>query len=64
MDLEELRDIEILDFLNEREFSREEEENIMQGPKRYIPDCQNPFNIWNDIEFKKRFRFSKKIHYV
>jgi len=28
-------------------------------PKRYIRDGQNPFEFFNDWEFKRRFRFSK-----
>lgn len=60
MDLEEVRNIEIPDILD-TESSEEEEENIvMHCPKRYIRDDKNPFNIWNEIEFKRRFRFSKE----
>lgn len=63
MEFEEPRDIEIQDihFYSEEE-EEEEEENELQVrfPKRYVRDGQNPFDIWNDVEFKKRFRFSKE----
>ena len=28
-------------------------------PKRYIRDGQNPFEFYNEEEFKKRYRFNK-----
>jgi len=31
----------------------------MRVPKRYIRDNQNPFEVYNEREFKRRFRFSK-----
>ncbi|CAH1970032.1 unnamed protein product [Acanthoscelides obtectus] len=30
-------------------------------PKRYIRDAQNPFEFYEDVEFKRRYRFSKCI---
>ncbi|XP_071652147.1 putative nuclease HARBI1 [Temnothorax longispinosus] len=50
----EIRDI---DFFNEEE--EEDEEIQLRAPKRYIRDKQNPFEFYNEREFKKRFRFSK-----
>ena len=32
---------------------------IPRVPKRYIRDAQNPFEWWRDIEFLRRYRFSK-----
>jgi len=31
----------------------------IRAPKRYLRDYQNPFEAYNDWEFKKRFRFAK-----
>lgn len=28
-------------------------------PKRYVRDAHNPLEWWNEIEFRKRYRFSK-----
>jgi len=55
MDLENCRNIEIqnINFINE------EEELRVHIPKRYIRDGQNPFEFYNERDFKKRFRFSK-----
>jgi len=49
----EIRDI----FLNEEE--EENEEIQIRVPKCYIRDKENPFEFFNEQEFKKRFRFSK-----
>lgn len=43
-------------------FSGDEEEieNLpMRAPKKYLRDYQNPFEIYSEWEFKRRFRFSK-----
>ncbi|XP_066590580.1 putative nuclease HARBI1 [Prorops nasuta] len=41
--------------------SSEEEVEIRIGlPKRYIRDPQNPFQIFNDLAFRKRYRFTKE----
>lgn len=43
-------------------FSSDEEEIEeiqMRVPKRYLRDYQNPFEFYNESEFKQRFRFSK-----
>lgn len=32
----------------------------LRAPKRYIRDGQNPFEFYNNQEFKRRFRFSKE----
>jgi len=54
MDLENL-EIQEINFLSD-----EEEEYVqVRVPKRYIRDGQNPFEFFNDWEFKRRFRFSK-----
>jgi len=50
----EIRDI----FLNEEDGEQNEEIQI-RAPKRYIRDKENPFEFFNEEEFKKRFRFSK-----
>lgn len=33
---------------------------VIRVPKRYIRDGANPFEFYNNLEFKKRFRFSKE----
>lgn len=60
MNLEEVRNIEIPNVLIESSDEEEEENVAMRYPKRYVRDGQNPLNIWNDTEFKRRFRFSKE----
>ncbi|XP_071581720.1 putative nuclease HARBI1 [Temnothorax nylanderi] len=39
--------------------SSEDEEVQIRVPKRYIRDGENPFEFYNESEFKKRFRFAK-----
>ncbi|XP_030760951.1 putative nuclease HARBI1 [Sitophilus oryzae] len=36
-------------------------ELIINIPRRYIRDMENPIEKYNDVEFRKRFRFSKPI---
>lgn len=59
MDLENCRNIEIQDINFSSEEEEEEEEIQVHIGKRYIRDGQNPFEFYNEREFKKRFRFSK-----
>lgn len=33
---------------------------VIRAPKRYIRDAANPFDFYNNLEFQKRFRFSKE----
>lgn len=56
IDLRELDDLPDL-FVDELE---EREENIVRVPKRYIRDGHNPFQFYDEKEFKRRFRFSKE----
>lgn len=59
MDLQYLDDIpELLNIEGEER----EEINILRVrfPKRYIRDGHNPFDFYNENEFKRRFRFSKE----
>jgi len=51
MDLANLEIREI--FLNEEE--EENEEIQIRASKRYIRDKENPFEFFNEQEFKKRF---------
>jgi len=48
-----------IDLLNIEELEELEEEPIVHAPKRYIRDMQNPFEYYNDVEFKRRYRFNK-----
>lgn len=57
MDLANLN-IQDINFFNEEDEEDEENEQI-RAPKRYIRDKENPFEFFNEREFKKRFRFSK-----
>lgn len=57
MDLANLN-IQDINFFNEEDEEDEENEQI-RAPKRYIRDKENPFEYFNEQEFKKRFRFSK-----
>ncbi|XP_071576506.1 putative nuclease HARBI1 [Temnothorax nylanderi] len=56
MDLENLRNVEMLNFSSDEE---EVEELPMRAPKRYLRDYQNPFEVYSEWEFKRRFRFFK-----
>lgn len=60
MDLNPINlEIQDIDFIREEE-EREEEYNIqIRVPKRYIRDAENPFDLYNEWEFKRRFRFTK-----
>ena len=53
MDLEEIAEIDLEEILEI------EEVIIIRAPKRYIRDTQNPFEVYCDDEFRRRFRFSK-----
>ena len=53
MDLEEIAEIDL------EEIPQIEEVIIIRAPKRYIRDAQNPFEVYRDDEFRRRFRFSK-----
>lgn len=55
MDLQEL-DLQDLNNIP----NPEEEERLIRAPKRYIRDGHNPFEFYNEVEFKRRFRFSKE----
>lgn len=56
IDLRDLDDIpDLLDVENE-----EREEIVVRAPKRYIRDGHNPFQFYDEKEFKRRFRFSKE----
>lgn len=63
MDLENCRNIEIEDinFLNDEE---EEEEIQVHIGKRYIRDGQNPFQFYNELEFKKKVSIFETVSYV
>lgn len=47
--------------LEDINFSSEDEGEVqVRVVKRYIRDGQNPFEFYNEWEFKRRFRFSKQ----
>ncbi|XP_036144945.1 putative nuclease HARBI1 [Monomorium pharaonis] len=52
----DLANLEICDI---NLFNEEENEIRIRAPKRYIRDKENPFEFFNEQEFKKKFRFSK-----
>lgn len=58
-------DLPNIEFVNLYDiFSKDSEEEfpdelIVRAPKRYIRNMQNPFEYYNDVEFKRRYRFSK-----
>uniref|UniRef100_A0A6P7HB24 Uncharacterized protein LOC114348516 n=1 Tax=Diabrotica virgifera virgifera TaxID=50390 RepID=A0A6P7HB24_DIAVI len=37
-----------------------EQNDILQVPRRYIRDMQNPLQFYSDNEFRKRYRFRKQ----
>lgn len=53
MDLQ-IVDIEEIENINDKNI------RAVRIPKRYIHNGENPFEFYNDIEFKRRFRFSKE----
>lgn len=46
VDIEEIDDIDDLEE--------------MRMPRRYIRDAENPFELYDELDFKRRFRFSKE----
>lgn len=50
----EILDLPIIDYSSD-----EEEEVFIRMSKRYIRDAENPFDYYDDVEFKIRFRFTK-----
>ncbi|XP_036139626.1 putative nuclease HARBI1 isoform X2 [Monomorium pharaonis] len=59
MDLSDM-DLHYLGDVSELSDIEEEEEGTVRAPKRYIRDEHNPFEFYNEKEFKRRFRFSKE----
>jgi hypothetical protein len=53
MDLDLDLDFEDIDEIDENI-------EVIRAPKRYIRDGNNLLEFYNDLEFKKRFRFSKQ----
>jgi len=48
------------DFGDENdEYDDEDDEHVGRLPKRYIRDGENPFVFYDDVQFKRRHRFSK-----
>jgi len=47
---------DIVEDLEEKEILM----HVLRAPKRYIRDGHNPFEFYNEVEFKRRFRFSKE----
>ena len=48
-----------IDEIEDIDLSSEEEKVEIYVPKQYIRDGQNPFEFYNEREFKRRFRFAK-----
>jgi len=50
------------DFDDENdEYDDEDNEPVGHLPKRYIRDGENPFVFYDDVQFKRRYRFSKDV---
>ena len=60
MNFENLRNVEMQNIENLSSSEEEEDEAQVHISKRYIRDAQNPFEFYNEWEFKRRFRFSKQ----
>ncbi|XP_024872155.1 uncharacterized protein LOC112454796 [Temnothorax curvispinosus] len=56
MDMININEIEDINL------SSEDEEVQIRVPKRYIRDGENPFEFYNELDVKKRFRFAKNSH--
>lgn len=58
------REIDFVDFIDINDSDDDEnEEDVrlrVRAPKRYVRDALNPFEYYDDNEFKRRFRFSKE----
>lgn len=52
MDLQEDLDIEDIEDIDNNNIA-------LRAIKRYIRDGQNPFEFYSELDFKKRYRFSK-----
>lgn len=57
MEIENIRNIDIEDI---DEIDLSDDEDYIRAPKRYIRDWINPFEFYDNREFKRRFRFSKQ----
>ncbi|XP_067204599.1 putative nuclease HARBI1 isoform X1 [Linepithema humile] len=51
--------LEIMEEINDIEDIEDDFENVERVRKRYIRDGQNPFEFYNNLQFKKRYRFNK-----
>ena len=49
-----------IEAINIEEIEDIEDLEIIRAPKRYIRDAEDPFEFYEELEFKKRFRFSKE----
>lgn len=56
MEIEDIRNIDLEEVDDD---STSDDEGYVRAPKRYIRDWINPFEIYNNREFKRRFRFNK-----
>jgi len=55
----DIDDIE-LDFIENEIHENNEENQPERVPKRYIRDALNPFEFYDELQFKRRYRFSKE----
>lgn len=56
-----------LQAVNIEEIKNIDDEDIdraIRAPKRYIRDGENQFEFYDNIEFKRRFKFSKDLFYT
>lgn len=51
--------MEVMEQINDIEDIEDDFENVERVRKRYIRDGQNPFEFYNNLQFKKRYRFNK-----
>jgi len=51
------RNIDVHEIVEEIDST--DDENDVRAPKRYIRDWIDPFQFYNNKEFKRRFRFNK-----
>lgn len=49
------------DYFDYLEVEEEEVDRRGRLPKRYIRDAENPLEFYADTEFRRRYRFDKKI---
>lgn len=61
MEVNNLPNVDEIDIDDLYDENNDEEVRELRVPKRYLRDAHNPFEYYNEVEFKRRYRFSKDV---